>query len=68
MEIPWSEPAELWCGAACPGSSVLSFKSARLPLKPVVYLRNLVWFFILNGALECGLYLHFVGISITQFL
>jgi hypothetical protein len=27
-----------------------------------------MWVFILNGALECGLYLHFVGVFIPKHL
>lgn len=28
--------------------------------------RDLLWVFILNGALECGFYLHFIEISVTE--
>lgn len=69
MEIPWSEPAEPWQEAGwCSASRIKcpAFQVSQAPFKASGLLRDLVWVFILNGALECGSYLHFVGISVTK--
>lgn len=54
----------VWCSLSrieCPVFQVSQahFQASGLP-------GDLMWVFILNGALECGSYLHFVGLSITK--
>lgn len=70
LEIPWSEPAELWHAAVRCGMfriKCLVFQVSQAPSKASQWFAERFCVgFILNDALECGSYLHFIGLSITK--